>query len=59
MALMIVSDECTSCGTCEAVCPEGVISRGDEAFMIAVDLCTECEECMDACPAQCIRHLES
>jgi ferredoxin len=59
MALMILADQCTSCGTCEAVCPEEAISRGDEAFMISPHLCTECEECVTACPMDCIRQADA
>lgn len=56
MALLIVADECTSCGICESTCPEGAIARGDEAFVIDPNLCTECKECQLGCPVDCIRH---
>jgi ferredoxin len=56
MALVIVADECTCCGTCESACPEEAISRGDEAFEIDAGRCTECGECQLVCPVDCIRH---
>ena len=45
-----ISDDCISCGACEAECPVGVISEGDGKFEINADLCTECGSCADACP---------
>lgn len=45
-----ISDDCISCGACEAECPVGAISEGDGKFEINPDLCTECGSCADACP---------
>ena len=45
-----ISDDCISCGACEAECPVGAISEGDGTFQIYADLCTECGSCADACP---------
>lgn len=45
-----ISDDCISCGACEAECPVGAISEGDGKFEISADLCTECGSCADACP---------
>ncbi len=45
-----ISDDCISCGACEAECPVGAISEGDRKFEINADLCTECGSCADACP---------
>ena len=45
-----ISDDCISCGACEAECPVGAISAGDGKFEINADLCTECGSCADACP---------
>ena len=39
-----ISDDCISCGACEAECPVSAISEGN------ADLCTECGSCADACP---------
>ena len=45
-----ISDDCISCGACEAECPVGAISECDGKYEINADLCTECGSCADACP---------
>lgn len=45
-----ISDDCISCGACEAECPVGAIFEGDGKYEINADLCTECGSCADACP---------
>jgi len=55
MAYMI-TDDCISCGTCEAECQNEAISEGDEIFIIDPDRCTECvgnfelPKCAEVCP---------
>ena len=45
-----ITDECISCGACEAECPVGAISSGDDKFVIDADTCIECGACADVCP---------
>ena len=66
MALYIVSEECTSCGDCESVCPTSSIFEGKVAYQITKETCTECEgdfdkpQCVKACPIDgCILPLAS
>ena len=50
----IISDECISCGSCEAECPEDAISEGDEHFVIDPEKCIDCGTCVDICPTEAI-----
>ena len=50
-----ITEDCISCGACEAECGNGAISEGDETFVIDPDKCTECvgnaesPRCADIC----------
>ena len=46
----IISEDCISCGACEAECPVSCISAGDNAFVIDADACIECGNCANVCP---------
>lgn len=46
----VISDECVSCGACEATCPVGAISQGADHFEVDADACIDCGACEDACP---------
>lgn len=46
----VITDECISCGACEAECPFGAISEGDGKYEINPELCTECGSCAGVCP---------
>ena len=50
----VISDECTSCGSCVDVCPVEAISEVDEKYEIDATLCTDCGTCMDECPVEAI-----
>lgn len=49
-----ITEDCVSCGSCEAECPVGAISEGDGIYVIDPDTCTECGACADACPVEAI-----
>ncbi len=59
MALKITED-CVSCGACEAECPNEAISAGDDIYVIDPSKCTECvgffdeEQCVSVCPVDAI-----
>ncbi|MDR1274142.1 MAG: 4Fe-4S binding protein [Odoribacteraceae bacterium] len=46
----VISDDCISCGACEAECPSGAIFMGDERYEIKADDCTSCGSCASVCP---------
>lgn len=46
----VINSECISCGACEAECPVGAISAGDDAYVIDADACTDCGSCAGVCP---------
>lgn len=50
----VISDECISCGSCEAECPTEAISQGEEIFVIDPEKCTDCGACVDVCPVEAI-----
>jgi ferredoxin len=57
---MKISEECISCGACEADCPVDAISEGDTQYVIDLDVCVECvgyhetSQCVEVCPVDCI-----
>lgn len=46
----VINSECIACGACEAECPTGAISAGDEVYVIDADTCTDCGSCAEVCP---------
>lgn len=51
----VITDDCVSCGTCEAECPSEAISQGDEHYVIDPDACVDCGTCAEACPTEAIK----
>jgi dissimilatory sulfite reductase (desulfoviridin) alpha/beta subunit len=47
---LFVPDDCTACGACAAVCPDGAIAVA-ESLSWDRDLCLGCLGCSDACPS--------
>ena len=51
-----ITDDCISCGACEAECKNEAISEGQEIYIIDPDRCTECvgnfesPKCSEVCP---------
>lgn len=51
----VISDECITCGTCEAQCPVSAISMGSAHFEVNVNECIDCGACEAACPVSAIK----
>ena len=53
-----ITDDCMSCGTCEAECKNQAISEGETSYVIDSDKCTECvgnsdsPKCAEVCPVE-------
>ena len=51
-----ITDDCISCGACEAECKNEAISEGETSYVIDPDKCTECvgnfesPKCTEVCP---------
>lgn len=45
-----ITDDCISCGACEAECPVGAIAEGDGKYEIDADTCISCGACAGTCP---------
>lgn len=46
----VISDECISCGACEADCPVDAITEGQGKYEINPDVCISCGTCAAVCP---------
>ncbi len=45
-----ITDECISCGACEAECPTESITAGDTKYVIDAETCIDCGACANVCP---------
>jgi len=64
-----ITEECISCGACEAECNNEAISEGEEIYVIDLNKCTECvgnfesPKCAEVCPVDAAvpdsEHVES
>ena len=51
-----ITDDCISCGACEAECKNDPISEGETSYVVDPDKCTECvgyfesSKCAEVCP---------
>ncbi len=53
MSIRVIVENCTGCGSCEAVCPFGAIEIVDNVAQIK-DNCNLCGACQDACEFEAI-----
>ncbi len=45
-----ISDECISCGSCAAECPQEAIHEAEDSFAVDAAKCTDCGTCATVCP---------
>lgn len=45
-----ITDACTGCGSCAAVCPQNCIMTKCTPYVIAREHCLHCGNCLTACP---------
>lgn len=57
---IVKKDECTFCGTCEAVCPQNAIyhikTKNNYLFKIKAEKCIDCGLCKKVCPGSGISY---
>ena len=51
--MYVISDDCISCGVCQAECPVDAIEEGEDKYVIT-DACTDCGSCAEVCPTDAI-----
>ena len=55
MAVEIIQDNCTGCGSCVEVCPVEAITLVDGIASVNEDDCSECGACEAECPNDAIK----
>lgn len=50
----MITNDCTSCGVCEYMCPQDAIKEAPNQFVIRRHLCDGCGECVPFCPVRAI-----
>jgi ferredoxin len=50
----VISDACTSCGSCAEVCPVEAIKEGPSKYEIDAETCVDCGACVGECPVDAI-----
>lgn len=50
----MISSDCTHCGVCEFMCPQGAIREAPNQFVIRRQACNGCGDCTPYCPVRAI-----
>ena len=49
MAVIIDSEKCTGCGTCEEMCPVEALTVEKEKAVVDAETCVDCGTCIEEC----------
>jgi len=55
---VVDQEDCTGCGICCLLCPEGVMYKKDGELVIDYDFCKGCGICEHQCPAKAIKMIK-
>ena len=50
----LITEDCTGCGVCVDVCPQGCIDTGGRPLRITQENCLRCGNCYRECPADAV-----
>ena len=54
MPVIVNTETCNGCGTCEDNCPTGAIHVENKIAVVKTDECIDCNICVDGCSQQSI-----
>ncbi len=54
MAVIIDSEKCSGCGTCEEMCPVEALTAENEKAVVDAETCVDCGTCIEECPEKAI-----
>ena len=58
MEMRVNSEQCTGCGACVEICPNGAIQLSDGLAILDQAVCSQCQVCVDVCPVGAITAVE-
>jgi Fe-S-cluster-containing hydrogenase component 2 len=54
MAVIVDSEKCTGCGTCEETCPVEAITVENQKAVVDAETCVDCGTCIEECTEKAI-----
>lgn len=58
MEIQVSAAQCTGCGACVELCPNGAIQLSDGLAVVDQAVCSQCQVCVDVCPVGAIAAVE-
>jgi ferredoxin len=58
MEVRVNAEQCTGCGACVEICPNGAIQLSDGFAVLDQTICSQCQVCVDICPVGAITAVE-